>query len=382
MRTISVGLAVVLVLVVAVEARPQTDRTAAEAQARRAAERLRALQREADELAAQSRSLLVDLRSLELQRHIRIEEAVGADRLLKHTSAALQDTTDRLARLEAQAQGEQPEVHARLVEIYKRGRNGYARMLFGLDDIRGLGRAYRLISAMSTIERRTFADYRETLEGLRQSRSELAIQLTAQTKADAEAKRSRTSADAAVAAHGRLVAEIDARRDLNAQLAGELQEASGRLQQSLASLSPSRPVEAEAVTLPLKPFRGEIDWPAVGPVVSAYGPSGVRPGRARPPNGVEIGLPNGADVRAVHEGSVAYAEPFSGFGRLVIVNHGGKNYSLYGYLSELRVKRGDRVSRGQTLGASGTSPTSAPALYFELRIDGAPVDPLQWLKRR
>jgi septal ring factor EnvC (AmiA/AmiB activator) len=84
----------------------------------------------------------------------------------------------------------------------------------------------------------------------------------------------------------------------------------------------------------------------------------------------------------VHEGTVAYAEPFSGYGNLVILDHGGQSYSLYGYLASLDVTRGARVERGESVGTSGRPPTGEPALYFELRIDGKPVDPLQWLKRR
>jgi septal ring factor EnvC (AmiA/AmiB activator) len=382
MRRPGFGLAVVLVLVATGETAPQPSHTTTESQARRASDRLRTLQREADELASEARSLLVDLSRLELQREIRVEEAQRAELLLHDTTAALAETSARLAALETRAQTERPEIQARLVEIYKRGRNGYARMLLGLDDLRSLGRAYRLVSAMASIERQAFAGHRDTLERLRQSRLDLTAQLAAQAAADADARRARVAAEAAVAVRAKLVADIDSRRDLNAQLAGDLQAAQQRLQQSLASLAAGRPVAPDAAALPLKPFRGELDWPALGPLLAGFKVQAGRQGPSRPPNGIEIGLASGLEVKAVHEGSVAYAESFSGFGRLVIVNHGGQSYSLYGYLSELEVARGDRVARGQALGTSGTSPTGTPSLYFELRIDGAPVDPLQWLKRR
>ena len=86
-------------------------------------------------------------------------------------------------------------------------------------------------------------------------------------------------------------------------------------------------------------------------------------------------------MKAIDEGKVAYADLFSGFGQLVILDHGQKTYSLYGHLSAMAVQRGGTVERGQTVGSSGTTPTGVPAVYFELRIDGKPVDPVQWLKR-
>ena len=100
-----------------------------------------------------------------------------------------------------------------------------------------------------------------------------------------------------------------------------------------------------------------------------------------PRTGVEIGVPRGTPVQAIHEGRVAYAAPFAGFGRLVIVDHGRGAFSLYGHLSEMVVSKGDDVERGRRVGSSGQSPEGASALYFELRVDARPVNPIEWLKR-
>jgi septal ring factor EnvC (AmiA/AmiB activator) len=78
---------------------------------------------------------------------------------------------------------------------------------------------------------------------------------------------------------------------------------------------------------------------------------------------------------------VAFAEAFSGFGRLVIVDHGQGAFSLYGHLANVEVGRGARVEAGRVLGTTGRAPSGTPALYFELRIDGRAVDPVEWLKR-
>jgi septal ring factor EnvC (AmiA/AmiB activator) len=99
-------------------------------------------------------------------------------------------------------------------------------------------------------------------------------------------------------------------------------------------------------------------------------------------DGIEIGAAEGAPVHAVHDGTVAFADSFEGFGRLVILNHGGQTYSVYGHLLDIGVARGDRVDRGQAIGSAGVTPLGAPGLYFELRIDGRRVDPLQWLRKQ
>jgi septal ring factor EnvC (AmiA/AmiB activator) len=153
-----------------------------------------------------------------------------------------------------------------------------------------------------------------------------------------------------------------------------------RLQQQVANLNAGRPVDA--VVLPLAPFRGALEWPVAGQVTGRFGQTSGRLGGTAVRNGIEIAAAEGTPVRAVHGGSIGYAEPFTGFGTLVIVDHGGNDYSLYGYLGTASVARGDKVESGMELGRVGLAPAGPPALYFEVRIDGRSVDPLQWLKAR
>jgi septal ring factor EnvC (AmiA/AmiB activator) len=90
----------------------------------------------------------------------------------------------------------------------------------------------------------------------------------------------------------------------------------------------------------------------------------------------------GTPVRAVHPGTVSYASPFAAFGNLVIVDHGNNANSLYGYLASIAVSVGSVVDGGTELGRVGSAPAGRPALYFEMRVDGRSVDPVQWLRPR
>ena len=83
----------------------------------------------------------------------------------------------------------------------------------------------------------------------------------------------------------------------------------------------------------------------------------------------------------MHEGTVAFADAFAGYGNLVIVEHGDRSYSLYGYLARWKRRHGQtELSTGRCSGRAGGTPAVYPALYFELRIDGEAVDPLQWFR--
>ena len=137
------------------------------------------------------------------------------------------------------------------------------------------------------------------------------------------------------------------------------------------------------MNLPLRPFRGALPWPATGIVTGRFGRQSVgRFGTAISRNGIEISLAEGQVVRAVHEGTIAYAEPFHGLrqpGHPRPRRRGVLALRLSGLRCTWRV--GDRVEASEPIGTSGRNPSGNPALYFELRVDGKPVDPLQWLKR-
>jgi len=99
-------------------------------------------------------------------------------------------------------------------------------------------------------------------------------------------------------------------------------------------------------------------------------------------DGIQIAAQEGTVVHAVHDGTVAFAGPFTGYGNLVIVDHGSQTYSLYGQLDDVNVTRGARIERGQALGTTGRVLVGLPGMYFEMRVDGKPVDPLEWLRKR
>jgi murein hydrolase activator len=344
----------------------------------RVADRIRALQHEAEALATQESTLLAQLRKLEVERQLKTEELTQIESDRAATRQRLEDATRRAETLKQTALAQGPEVEARLVQIYKQGSPGYWRLLLDVDDLRSLGRAYRTAAALTRIDRDRIVEHQRTLDALAAERTELEARNAQLADLEERARRARAALDRAVKDRSTLVNAIDARRDLNAQMTGELQAAQQRLQTSVGQIDAA----AAGGVLPLRPFQGALPWPARGPVITRFGkqPTG-RFGTEIVRNGIEIGVTEGVLVRAVHEGVVAYADQFTGYGNLVIVEHGERAYSLYGHLSTLQVAKGDRVEAQTPLGQSGRTPNGNPAVYFELRVDGKAVDPLQWLAR-
>jgi septal ring factor EnvC (AmiA/AmiB activator) len=367
----------VLAMVMATLASAQDSAPSPDTQARRVADRIRALQRESERLAGDARTLVGDLRKLEIDRDLKGEQAKQAAAETADAEKTLRETTDRLRSLELQRIAQLPDMKQQLVDVYKRGNSGYARLLFGARDIREFARAARAVSSLATINQQRMAEHRRTLEALQRERASFAQRARELQAKEAVARQARADADRAVATRTARMAEIDSRRDLTAQYVGELQVAYDKIQSQVAAVAGK-----DTVAVPLLPFRGALDWPTTGRVGSRFGQTEGRLGGSAVKNGVEIASTEDQPVRAVHSGTVAYADAFTGLGTLVILDHGGNNYSLYGYLGSASVQTGTTVETGGEVGRVGPSPAGPPALYFELRIDGKPTDPVQWLKPR
>ena len=143
------GLVVITCLTAGIGAQAQAPAAALT----RAEQRIRELQLEADRLAAQTGTLLGELRKLHVEREIRAEAVTKADAELAVVTTALADTTTRVNALEAQRIAGTPGVRERLVEIYKRGRGGYVGLLLAADDLRALGRMTRGVAAVARLDR-------------------------------------------------------------------------------------------------------------------------------------------------------------------------------------------------------------------------------------
>jgi murein DD-endopeptidase MepM/ murein hydrolase activator NlpD len=116
-------------------------------------------------------------------------------------------------------------------------------------------------------------------------------------------------------------------------------------------------------------------WPVNGPVTSGFG---MRWGRMH--EGIDIGVGYGTPIHAAAAGRVVYAGWMSGYGNLVAIDHGGGISTAYGHQSSIAVSLGAVVAQGQTIGYVGcTGHCFGPHLHFEVRVNGAPVDPLGYL---
>jgi septal ring factor EnvC (AmiA/AmiB activator) len=321
-------------------------------------------------------------------------EVAKATRALRATEAALAaQQTELDAALAQQATLEQGLAKQRralaalLRSRYLRGEQSQLQLLLEQEKIGELARA---LAYHRYFER----DRAQRMAALRTELAALAVVVEQVQAKQATLEQARIAQAAAVAAldqqrqaQRKAVATLDQRyRDRKARLAalGRDEKATEKLLRRLrAAMEQTRrapkvaPAQRKAgdAKVPV----GSLALPLTGQVLAGFG--GVMPDGHRS-NGLLIAGAAGAEVRAVSAGRVAYADWLKGYGLLLIVDHGNGLMSLYAYNDTLLKAVGDAVRPGEAVATVGTSGGQArPALYFELRRGGQPVDPAGFLRR-
>lgn len=164
----------------------------------------------------------------------------------------------------------------------------------------------------------------------------------------------------------------------------ELDESSLQLQTIIKKLEEEKKRLQQPSSDKFSKEKGRLTWPSDGQIVSLFG-------RQKHPKfdtyifkkGIEIEPSKGDEVRSVYGGTVIFANWFRGYGMVIIVDHGENYYSIYAHLAKLLVSVGDRVGRNMPIGQVGeTGLSQGSNLYFEIRHQGEPLDPLSWLQKK
>jgi septal ring factor EnvC (AmiA/AmiB activator) len=356
---------------------PAADRPATtDERLRRVRERKQSIERDVARLRGQEKSLLADVERLELEVRLRGEQLRETQLVLHRASEQMDATVRRVRELDASVAQARPQLAARARALYKMGDLSYVRMLLSVEQPADMLRGYRFVSALARRDREKMAALRANLTTLAATRDDLQRKTREALALRADLDRARRALEVDRQRKSELLTSIVEKKETHAAYLQELEEAEGKLGQLLSGLG------GADITVPITVFKGALPWPARGRVRIAFG-------RHKHPrfetytlhNGIEIEAPVDTPVKAVHDGTVAFADQFLGYGLMVIIDHGGKNHTLYAHLAETRVRAGQHVSAGDVVGTVGASGVDGPGLYFEMRSQGKPQDPQEWLAR-
>jgi murein DD-endopeptidase MepM/ murein hydrolase activator NlpD len=345
--------------------------------------RLRRLQREAASLAAESErlggleeSVLADLAALTARRDAAAGEAASRGEAL----SGLETEVERLSLGAAEAATRESRARMDLADRMRAlERRGPAAGLVALaaapEPSAALG-ALRALSDRTQLDRWSLARARRYRTELVQAEAALLDRRREVDTARIDALAARERAAEALRRQEERLAEVRRRETLYRRAAAEMERAAGELDRFLAGSTREPPSGVD----PLK-LQGTLPWPAPGPVLAPFGPlRHPRFGTLVPHNGIDIGAGAGLPVRAVADGAVIFSDWFQGYGRTVIIDHGSGLMTVSSHLAEIIATVGQNVTGGDTIGLVGDSGTlEGPRLYFEVRQDGEPQEPIVWL---
>lgn len=257
-------------------------------------------------------------------------------------------------------------------------------LLTSTDDAAEIMRRWKYLESISRYEKKVIEDYSKNIEQLKQKEQQLK-ELQERLKMEED----RIKVNEATLIENRkekekLLVSIRKEKSAHERMIEELKAASKKLLDLLREIERKEREEKEIYRgKGFAILKGRLPWPVNGKVAIPYG-SQVDPRFHTPVfrNGVYIETGD-ETVKAVSGGKVVFSDWFKGYGNLVIINHGDGYHTLYGNLSETFLKVGDIIKERDIIGKVGESGIlDGPALYFEVRYKGKPLNPLQWLRKR
>jgi len=352
------------------------------------ADRRRALEVEIDrlegelgELGTRERGVLDELERLETEIRLRRSQLEHAELELVDVTSAIEEITTRLEELEREQTDRMRYLAFRLREIYKQGPHQGLRRAIERQRVESYLAAQRYAAELSARDGRVLAAYRETASRLEEKGASLSARSRELSRVREEVQQRTRTLAAQRGARETLLGEIRNDRTKREAALGELESAATALDRLAGSLATEG---AAPPRLDVQKFRGLLDWPADGEVSEGFGAVTHPRFRTKVPHpGLDIDASEGEPIRSVFDGVVVFASWMRGYGLTAIIDHGGGILSIYAHASALLVEPGEEILRGRMLGTVGDSGSlRGPYLYFELREDGAPVDPGRWLRPR
>jgi septal ring factor EnvC (AmiA/AmiB activator) len=341
------------------------------------------LRKELGEVRGQHDDLRSELRSTE-------DEIVTLKQQLEERDASLRVQADKVAALQRNKQTQQDNLAAQQRALagqvraaYLIGRQDYLKILLNQEDPARLGRTlvyYDFFNRKRTQYIRTLAADVSQIESLEQA---IKHRLAGITRLQAIQNEQKQVLERSQQTRKKVLAKLDSdirskERNLQRVVEDEerLRTLLPKLQDALSGIAAEPGVDRSSFKL----LKGKLPWPAQGPLLVSYGSS--RMAGAMKWQGVLIGADAGQDVKAISHGRVAFADWLRGFGLLIIVDHGDGYMSLYGHNQSLHKRAADWVEAGEVIASVGdTGERDQPGLYFEIRHQGNPANPVLWCKK-
>jgi septal ring factor EnvC (AmiA/AmiB activator) len=319
---------------------------------------------------------------------------------LKTVESGVAKTQKQIQQTQTELEHKKEEITRRVSSLYKAGEMGNVRIFFSSGSIPQALENRRYMKSVLESDKKLFLDYQNRLLQLKVLKESLEKEAVRKEKLSERIKAKKQEIEIEKTKKSAILTQVrQVKKEYQSSLK-ELQANARRLQSMVERLEarsrksytnkddkkklvPGGDYQQPPVTD--KGFgsqRGRLSTPASGEIVSRFG-------KHKHPefnsftfnNGITIAASMNADIKAVFDGEVIFAEKFKGYGNMLIIDHGGGYFTLYAHTSRINRKVGTAVRKNEVVAQVGdTDSTDGAKLYFEIRYQGKPVDPGPWLR--
>lgn len=357
----------------------QLDPEQASARLEALRDRIQAIEQRLDRSRAEESRVNRSLREVETRLSRTRRELAETARRLEQQQTRLQALQQEQVQLGQELARHREGLGQYLRTAFMLGRQESIKLVLNQEDPQRLGRTLTYYRYLARDRAEAVSQARRALQELAAVERDIdaqlaALEVTRARRAEQHQHLERQQAERSTLL-ARLRKEIRTDQDQLARMEQDEQRLQALLEELRRALDDVR--ELDRHQRPFASLRSELAWPVAGKLIHRFGQA--REHRGLRWRGVFIAAGAGEPVRAVARGRVAFADWLRGFGLLIIVDHGDGYMSLYGHNQALFREPGDWIEGGEVLARVGdTGGALETGLYFELRHEGRPIDPLKW----
>jgi len=275
----------------------------------------------------------------------------------------------------------------RLREIYKRPLTGYLEILFNSESFSDFLTRFRYIKKILSLDAEVISDIQQQMKKIEDNKMNLENREEILSLLKKEVEKEKENIEFSIKARKSIINKIDSQKEVYLKSLKELEQSSQEIKSIIERIYKQQEEDSKKVSqkevpaIILKPKKGILALPIQGKLISKYGRQKNADFNTYTFNsGIDISAPLGQVVHAAGSGEVIYTGSIKGYGQIIIIDHGGRITTLYAHLSKILIDIGDKVKKGQIVGQVGDSGgVSSTRLHFEVRVEGKPTDPMNWL---
>jgi len=325
------------------------------------------------------KNLSQSLKKTELQTSTLTKKVQKLNRNIKNQQKILQKLKQSEISQKKQLEQQKNLLKEQAQTAYLFSRQPYLKLLLNQKDPSTISRTLNYYRYITRAQLTIIENIKQTLDAVQNNQAQISQELMTLAELNNQQQQQRRHLQSTQAQRQNLIKKLNNHIQTRRQKLSQLLDDKRRLAQAIQQLE-NQPT-AYSPTKNFAKLRGRLSWPTKGKISERFGTQ-VAQSELRW-EGVLIKAPDDQPVFAVADGKVIFARWLSGYGLLLIINHGNGYMTLYGRNSNLYKKVNDIVHRGDLIATVGeTGGYTKPALYFAIRHNGKPINPTRWCSKK